>query len=241
MRKEAALIAVLGVLGWSAAPASADPDLLAQWTLDEGDRPGRRRHERPRQHRQAGRARRSRRRRSRLDPGPRRRQRAELRRLVLRDRARHRTCSSPGSIAVDAWVRRVGLARAVALRAVQGLAGVRPQRLRPLLGLRAAAWPSTSPARRSTRSRPRSRPRPCGTARWHHVIGSYDGERVRLWIDGSQVGAGTPTSMADRLHERQQGRSTSAPTAGRATSASAARSTTSPCGTTARPGRRPAR
>ena len=31
---------------------------------------------------------------------------------------------------------------------------------------------------------------------WHHVIGSYDGDRVRLWIDGSQVGAGTPVSMA---------------------------------------------
>ena len=31
---------------------------------------------------------------------------------------------------------------------------------------------------------------------WHHVIGSYDGARVRLWIDGSQVGAGTPSSMA---------------------------------------------
>ena len=31
---------------------------------------------------------------------------------------------------------------------------------------------------------------------WHHVIGSYDGDRVRLWIDGSQVGAGTPTTMA---------------------------------------------
>jgi hypothetical protein len=31
---------------------------------------------------------------------------------------------------------------------------------------------------------------------WHHVIGSYDGDSVRLWIDGSQVGAGTPVSMA---------------------------------------------
>ncbi len=31
---------------------------------------------------------------------------------------------------------------------------------------------------------------------WHHVIGSYDGDRVRLWIDGSQVGAGTPTTAA---------------------------------------------
>jgi hypothetical protein len=30
---------------------------------------------------------------------------------------------------------------------------------------------------------------------WHHVIGSYDGDRVRLWIDGSQVGTGTPATM----------------------------------------------
>ncbi len=29
---------------------------------------------------------------------------------------------------------------------------------------------------------------------WHHVIGSYDGQRVRLWIDGSLVGGGTPTT-----------------------------------------------
>ena len=29
---------------------------------------------------------------------------------------------------------------------------------------------------------------------WHHIIGSYDGDRVRLWIDGSQVGAGTPAT-----------------------------------------------
>ena len=26
---------------------------------------------------------------------------------------------------------------------------------------------------------------------WHHVIGSYDGGVVRMWIDGSPVGAGT--------------------------------------------------
>jgi Concanavalin A-like lectin/glucanases superfamily len=30
---------------------------------------------------------------------------------------------------------------------------------------------------------------------WHHVIGSYDGSRVRLSFDGSQVGGGTPTSL----------------------------------------------
>src|SRR5204863_1472644 len=31
---------------------------------------------------------------------------------------------------------------------------------------------------------------------WHHVIGSYDGDRVRLWIDGAQVGSGTAANIA---------------------------------------------
>jgi Concanavalin A-like lectin/glucanases superfamily len=31
---------------------------------------------------------------------------------------------------------------------------------------------------------------------WHHVVAGYDGTRVQLWIDGAQVGAGTPTTMA---------------------------------------------
>ena len=36
MRREAACVAVLGVLTWCAAPASAAPTPVAQWTLDEG-------------------------------------------------------------------------------------------------------------------------------------------------------------------------------------------------------------
>src|SRR5207248_1761853 len=31
---------------------------------------------------------------------------------------------------------------------------------------------------------------------WHHVAGSYDGTAVRLYVDGAQVGAGTPTTVA---------------------------------------------
>jgi hypothetical protein len=30
--------------------------------------------------------------------------------------------------------------------------------------------------------------------RWHHVVGAYDGAHVRLWLDGAEVGAGTPAS-----------------------------------------------
>jgi Concanavalin A-like lectin/glucanases superfamily len=31
---------------------------------------------------------------------------------------------------------------------------------------------------------------------WHHVVGSYDGSKVRLWIDGAQVGHGTAVQVA---------------------------------------------
>jgi hypothetical protein len=31
---------------------------------------------------------------------------------------------------------------------------------------------------------------------WHHVAGTYDGESVRLFVDGFEIGAGTPTTIA---------------------------------------------
>ena len=30
---------------------------------------------------------------------------------------------------------------------------------------------------------------------WHHVVGSHDGTRVQLWVDGAHVGHGTPASL----------------------------------------------
>ena len=43
---------------------------------------------------------------------------------------------------------------------------------------------------------------------WHHVAGSFDGSRVRLYVDGVQIGSGTPTTISigyglpndDRFH-----------------------------------------
>jgi hypothetical protein len=32
--------------------------------------------------------------------------------------------------------------------------------------------------------------------RWHHVVGSYDGQSVRLFIDGAQVGTGSPATLS---------------------------------------------
>jgi Concanavalin A-like lectin/glucanases superfamily len=31
---------------------------------------------------------------------------------------------------------------------------------------------------------------------WHHIVGAYDGSSVRLWIDGAQVGDGTPAAVS---------------------------------------------
>ena len=31
---------------------------------------------------------------------------------------------------------------------------------------------------------------------WHHVVGTYDGSYVRLYVDGAEIGTGTPTSIA---------------------------------------------
>ena len=31
---------------------------------------------------------------------------------------------------------------------------------------------------------------------WHHVVGTYDGESVRLFIDGTEIGSGTATNIA---------------------------------------------
>jgi Concanavalin A-like lectin/glucanases superfamily len=34
--------------------------------------------------------------------------------------------------------------------------------------------------------------------RWHHLAGTYDGQTVRLFVDGEEVGAGTPAAASIR-------------------------------------------
>jgi Concanavalin A-like lectin/glucanases superfamily len=193
MRRELALLfTVTGILGWCAAPASADPNILAKWTLDEGagqvaaDSSG---------HGNTG-----------VlgastgpdvaDPGwtP---GHAGGGALVF-DGTNYVTVTNTGlleppRLAVDAWVRRSGSPG----RWRYVLSNGSLQCNRSAYGLY-SGWSGgmgfyVSSATEYVIS-PELSPAIVWDGAWHHIIGSYDGDRVRLWIDGSQVGAGTPAS-----------------------------------------------
>ncbi len=62
---------------------------------------------------------------------------------------------------------------------------------------------------------------------WHYAVGTYDGQHVRLYLDGSELGHGSATALSIRYGLGSPARS-SAPTAARATSPTRATWTTSP-------------
>jgi hypothetical protein len=194
MRKEAALVAVLGVLGWCAAPASAQPNVLAQWMLDEGagqvagDASG---------HGSSGELGGS----AAPDgadpswiPGH------DAGNALAFDGSSYVTVADTGlleppRLAVDAWVRRAGSPGRWRYVLSKGSLGCD----RSAYGLY-SGWSGGMAFYVSSASEYTISPEVSAAivwdGAWHHVIGSYDGDRVRLWIDGAQVGAGTATSMA---------------------------------------------
>jgi hypothetical protein len=193
MRRELVLlVTVAGMLGWCAASASADPNILAKWTLDEGagqvatDASG---------HGNTG-----------VlgaatdpdvaDPGwiP---GHAGGGALVF-DGTNYVTVTNTGvleppRLAVDAWVRRAGSPG----RWRYVLSNGSLQCNRSAYGLY-SGWSGGMGFYVSGTTEyvisPEVSPAIVWDGAWHHVIGSYDGDRVRLWIDGSQVGAGTPAT-----------------------------------------------
>ena len=202
MRKEAALIAVLGVLGWSAAPAVAAPNLLAHWTLDEGvgqiaaDASG---------HGSSGvlgAIDRRRRRRSDVDPGPRRRQRAGLRRRPVRRHPRHRDARARAR-----QRRRLGaprrLARPVSLRPLQG----RRECDRSAYGLYSGLSGGMAFYVSSTTQyviSPEVSAAIVWDGNWHHVVGSYDGI-ARAAVDRRPPGGHGHVDEHASPTRRQQG------------------------------------
>jgi hypothetical protein len=193
MRRELVLlVTVAGLLGWCAAPASADPNVLAKWTLDEGvgqvaaDASG---------HANTGvlgatgdpDA---------ADPGwiP---GHAGGTALTFNGSSYVSIADTgalePAHLAVDAWVQHSGSPG----RWRYVLSNGSLQCNRSAYGLY-SGWSGGMGFYVSGTTEyvisPEVSPAIVWDGGWHHVIGSYDGDRVRLWIDGSQVGTGTPAT-----------------------------------------------
>jgi hypothetical protein len=191
-RKSVLLVTIAGLLGWCAAPATADPNVLAKWTLDEGagqiaaDASG---------HASTGvlgatgdpDA---------ADPGwvPGHSGGSALTFNGLSYVSIPDTgVLEPAHLAVDAWVQHSGSPGRWRYVLSKGSL----QCDRSAYGLYSGASGGmafyVSSASAYTVS-PEVSPAVVWDGAWHHVIGSYDGALVRLWIDGSQVGTGTPMS-----------------------------------------------
>jgi hypothetical protein len=101
----------------------------------------------------------------------------------------------PARVAVDAWVRRAGSPGAFRYVVSKGSLGCE----RSAYGLY-SGWSGGMAFYVSSSSSYFISPEvSAGTVwdgNWHHVIGVYDGDRVRLWIDGSSVGSGTAANIA---------------------------------------------
>ena len=184
--------AAAAVLAWCAAPASADPAVLAQWTLDEGtgqdaaDLSGNANHgvlgavDGP----------------DAADPGwiPGHAGGAALdfngaSYVTIPDTG----VLQPPRLAVDAWVLRAGSPGRWRYVLSNGSLACNRSSYGLYSGWSGGMAFYVSDATEYTVS-PEVPPATVWDGAWHHVIGSYDGDRVRLWIDGAQVGAGTPTS-----------------------------------------------
>jgi hypothetical protein len=194
MRRDVALLALLGVLGLAAAPASAAPNLLSQWTLDEGagqvagDATG---------HGSTGQLG--------ALPTPDAADPAwvpghDSGNALAFDGTTYLTVPDTGllepqQIGVEAWVQRAGSPGRWRYVLSKGSLDCD----RSAYGLY-SGWGGGMAFYVSNASEyiisPEVSAATVWDGAWHHVIGSYDGVRVRLWIDGSQVGAGTSTTMA---------------------------------------------
>jgi hypothetical protein len=192
MRKEAAIVMVLAILGWCATPASAS-NVLAHWTFDEG----------------AGQVA--------ADSGPfgedgrlgstsgsdaadpswtsghdgRALSFTGAQYVAVPDS----TAFEPAQVAVDAWVRRDGSPGNWRYVLAKGSVSCDRAAYGLYTGFSGGLAFYVSDTTHYTIS-PEVSKSLVWDDQWHHVVGSYDGARVQLFLDGAQVGTGTPASLA---------------------------------------------
>jgi hypothetical protein len=194
MRKEAALALVLATIGWCAAPASASPNVIAHWGFDEGSG------------QQVA------------DSGP-TGAHGRLGWSAGADAddpawtAGHDGGSAlsfggsqyvavpdgdalePEHVAVDAWVRRSGSPGQWRYVLSKGSVACDRSAYGLYTGWAGGMSFYVSSATHYTIS-PEAPISVVWDGAWHHVVGAYDGSRVRLWVDGAQVGDGTPAALS---------------------------------------------
>ena len=194
MRKEAVLALVLATIGWSAAPASASPNAISYWGFDEGSG------------QQVA------------DSGP-SGAHGRLGWSAGADAddpawtAGHDGGSAlsfggsqyvavpdgaalePEHVAVDAWVRRSGSPGQWRYVLSKGSVACDRSAYGLYTGWAGGMSFYVSSATHYTIS-PEAPISVVWDGAWHHVVGAYDGSRVRLWVDGARVGDGTPATLS---------------------------------------------
>jgi len=194
MRKEAVLALVLAAIGWCAAPASASPNAISHWGFDEGSG------------QQVA------------DSGP-SGAHGHLGWSAGADAddpawtAGHDGGSAlsfggsqyvavpdgaalePEHVAVDAWVRRSGSPGQWRYVLSKGSVACDRSAYGLYTGWAGGMSFYVSSATHYTIS-PEAPISFVWDGAWHHVVGAYDGSRVRLWVDGARVGDGTPATLS---------------------------------------------
>jgi Concanavalin A-like lectin/glucanases superfamily len=193
MRKEAALVIMLATIGWCAAPASAAPTVDAHWSFDEGSGQVAADSGPSGLHGRLGSS-------AGADTG-------DPAWTVGHDGGSALAFSGgqyvtvpdsaalePAHVTVDAWVRRSGSPGTWRYVLSKGSVGCD----RSAYGLY-SGWAGGMSFYVSSASHYTLTPDAPASlvwdGAWHHVVGAYDGARVRLWVDGAQVGDGTATTL----------------------------------------------
>jgi len=193
MRKEAAIVLVLASLGWCAAPASATSNVVAHWSFDEGSGQQAADSSPDGAHGRLGSATGA----DAADPawtagydGGSALAFAGAQYVAVSDTA----ALEPAHVAVDAWVRRSGSPGLWRYVLSKGSVGCDRSAYGMYSGWSGGLSFYVSSSSHYTIS-PEAPPSAIWDGAWHHVVGAYDGTSVRLWIDGAQVGAGTPAAV----------------------------------------------
>jgi hypothetical protein len=101
---------------------------------------------------------------------------------------------NPQRVTVSAWVRRLGTPGMWRYVVSNGAAGCDFASYGLYTGFGGGLTFYVSDDAHYVRA-PEADQRAVWDGAWHHAVGSYDGERVRLYLDGAEVGAGTATGL----------------------------------------------